>query len=368
MKKTLIIVALAIVAVFVFAACSPAAPAQSSAPAESAAAPSEAASEAPAESASAPAESAAAPEASAPAAESAPAASAAAPEGDWTDKMYGVSVMAHSNPFFLKESDTIKAIAEADGSEFTSPDPANDISTQVQQISEMIARGIDVLIVDPIDSEGIEPALVEAERAGIPVINIDSVVTNKDLVKSIIVSDNVDAGRQAGRTLCESIGGEGKIAIVNWSALGAVRDRTDGLKQVIEEEFPNVEIVADQDANGIVEDAQSITDTFLQANPDLKGIFAINDPTAQGVAAALQGANKTKDVVVVSVDGSQNGIDMIKEGQLMSSPVQQPALIAQTATDVAKQLWSGQTPEKEIIIPVINITPDNWKDYDGQTY
>lgn len=359
------IVALAIVAVFVFAACSPAAPAASSAPAESAAAPSEAASEAPAESAAAPAESAAAPAESA----AAPAAdNAAAPEGDWTDKMYGVSVMAHSNPFFLKESDTIKAIAEADGSEFTSPDPANDISTQVQQISEMIARGIDVLIVDPIDSEGIEPALVEAERAGIPVINIDSVVTNKDLVQSIIVSDNVDAGRQAGRTLCESIGGEGKIAIVNWSALGAVRDRTDGLKQVIEEEFPNVEIVADQDANGIVEDAQSITDTFLQANPDLKGIFAINDPTAQGVAAALQGANKTKDVVVVSVDGSQNGIDMIKEGQLMSSPVQQPALIAETATKVAKQVWSGQTPEKEIIIPVINITPDNWKEYDGKTY
>lgn len=352
MKKTLIIVALAIVAVFVFTACAPAAaPAASSAPAESAAAPAESAavSEAPAE--SAPAESA-----------------AATTEGDWTDKMYGVSVMAHSNPFFLKESDTIKAIAEADGSEFTSPDPANDISTQVQQISEMIARGIDVLIVDPIDSEGIEPALVEAERAGIPVVNIDSVVTNKDLVKSIIVSDNVDAGRQAGRTLCESIGGEGKIAIVNWSALGAVRDRTDGLKQVIEEEFPNVEIVADQDANGIVEDAQSITDTFLQANPDLKGIFAINDPTAQGVAAALQGANKTKDVVVVSVDGSQNGIDMIKEGQLMSSPVQQPALIAQTATEVAKQLWTGQTPEKEIVIPVINITPDNWKEYDGQTY
>lgn len=367
MKKTLIIVALAIVAVFVFTACAPAAaPAASSAPAESAAAPTEAASEAPAESAAAPAESAAVSEAPA---ESAPAESAAATtEGDWTDKMYGVSVMAHSNPFFLKESDTIKAIAEADGSEFTSPDPANDISTQVQQISEMIARGIDVLIVDPIDSEGIEPALVEAERAGIPVVNIDSVVTNKDLVKSIIVSDNVDAGRQAGRTLCESIGGEGKIAIVNWSALGAVRDRTDGLKQVIEEEFPNVEIVADQDANGIVEDAQSITDTFLQANPDLKGIFAINDPTAQGVAAALQGANKTKDVVVVSVDGSQNGIDMIKEGQLMSSPVQQPALIAQTATEVAKQLWTGQTPEKEIVIPVINITPDNWKEYDGQTY
>lgn len=355
MKKKIVIFALVIAMVFAFAACSSPSPAESSAPASESAAPAESASSDNTAAASS-GDAAASDDVSASA------------DGDWSDKFYGVSVMAHSNPFFLMESDTIKEIVEAEGSEFTSPDPANDISTQVQQISEMIARGIDVLIVDPIDSEGIEPALVECERAGIPVINIDSPVTNKDLVASIIVSDNVDAGRQAGRSLAEAIGGEGEIAIVNWSALQAVRDRTDGLKEVLESEYPNITIVADQDANGIVEDAQSITDTFLQANPDLKGIFAINDPTAQGVAAALQGANKTDEVFVAAVDGSQNGIDMIKVGQLVSTPVQQPALIGATAVEVAKQIWSGETPEKEIIIPVINIVEENWEEFDGKTY
>lgn len=289
-------------------------------------------------------------------------------DGDFSKKVYGVSVMTHKNPFFVAEVDGVKEAAEADGAEVVAPDPNNDITTQVQQISDLIARKVDVIIVDPVDSEGIEPALVEAERAGIPVVNIDSIAANTELIASYIVSDNVDAGKQAGRTLCEAIGGEGKIAIVNWSALKAVRDRTDGLKAVIEEEFPKVEIVADQDAFGVVEDAQNITDTFLQAHPDLKGIFAINDPTAQGVVAALQGANKTGTISVVAVDGSQNGIDMIKDGQLLSTPVQQPFEIGKKAVEVAKMIWSGETPEKEIIIPVINITKDNWEEWDGKTY
>lgn len=291
-----------------------------------------------------------------------------APEGDWSGKVYGVSVMAHANPFFWAEVLGVKAVVEPEGGEVLAPDPANDISTQVQQISDMVARRVDVIFVDPVDSEGIEPALYEAKRAGIPVINMDSPVASPDLVDCIIVSDNVDLGRLSARTLCESIGGKGDIAIVNWSALKAVRDRTDGLKEVIANEFPDVVIAQDQDAYGIVENSQAITDTFIQANPNLKGIFAINDPTAQGVVAALQGANRTGQIAVVSIDGSQNGIDMIKDGQLLSTPVQQPVEIGKMAVTVAKRIWAKQPFDKEIIIPVINITTENWKEWDGKTY
>lgn len=287
--------------------------------------------------------------------------------GDFSGKVYGVSVMAHANPFFWAEVQGVQEVVEAEGGTVLAPDPANDIAVQVQQISDMIARGVDVIFVDPIDSEGIEPALVEAEREGIPVINMDSPVTNKDLVECVIVSDNVDLGRLAAGTLMEAIGGKGDIAIVNWTALQAVRDRTDGLKEVMAK-YPEVKIAQDQDAYGIVESAQTITDTFMQANPDLKGIFAINDPTAQGVVAALQGANRTGQIHVVSIDGSQNGIDMIKDGQILSSPVQQPKEIGKMAVAVAKRIWSGMPHEKTIIIPVINITKENWKEWDGKTY
>jgi ribose transport system substrate-binding protein len=285
------------------------------------------------------------------------------------NRSYGVSVMTMNNPFFVHEVDGVKeAVKDDKNTEVLAPDPANDIMAQISQISEFIAKKVDVIIVDPIDSDGIKPSLVEAQRAGIPVINIDSVVADTDLILAMIVSDNMDAGVQSARVLCNAIGGKGEIAIVNWSALGAVRARTDGLKKVIKEEFPEVTIIADQDAYGKVEDAQNITDTFMQAYPNLKGIFAINDPTAQGVVAAIQGANRTGQIPVVSVDGSQNAIEMIRDGQLLCSPMQQPVEIGKMAVTLAKKYWAGESVTKDNIIPVVNITTENFKEYDHKTY
>jgi ribose transport system substrate-binding protein len=285
------------------------------------------------------------------------------------NRVYGVSVMSMYNPFFVKEVDGVRDAVKNDKNvTVLSPDPANDITTQIAQIDEFIAKKVDVIIVDPVDSDGIKPALVAAQRAGIPVINIDSLVGDPELVISMIVSDNVDAGRQTGAFLCEAIGGSGEIAIVNWSAVGAVRDRVDGLKQIIAGKYPNVRIVADQDAYGVVENAQNIMDIFIQAHPNLKGVFGINNPTVQGCVAAIEGANKRGVILAVSVDGSQNEIDMIKDGQLLCSPMQQPFVIGQTAVEVAKKYWAGQPIERTIVIPVVNIHSGNWREYNGKTY
>jgi len=285
------------------------------------------------------------------------------------NRVYGVSVMSMYNPFFVAEVEGVKDAVKNDKNvTVLAPDPANDIMTQIAQINEFIAKKVDVIICDPIDSDGIKPALVDAQRAGIPVINIDSLVGDPELVISMIVSDNVDAGRQTITMLAEAIGGSGEIAIVNWSAVGAVRDRVDGARETISSKYPNIKIVADQDAYGVVENAQNIMDTFIQAFPNLKGVFGINNPTVQGCVAAIEGAKLRGKILACSVDGSQNEIDMIKDGQLLCSPMQQPFLIGQTAVEVAKKYWAGQSFERTIIIPVINIHAGNWKEYDGKTY
>ncbi|GHU81267.1 hypothetical protein FACS189468_3480 [Spirochaetia bacterium] len=285
------------------------------------------------------------------------------------NRVYGVSVMSMFNPFFVREVEGVRDAVKNDKNvQVLDPDPANDIITQVAQIGEFIAKKVDIIIVDPIDSDGIKPALVDAQRAGIPVINIDSLVNDPDLVISMIVSDNVDAGRQTGKFLFDAIGGEGEVAVINWSALGAVRDRTDGFKQVMEQSYPGIKIVADADAYGVVENAQNIMDTFIQAHPNLKGVFGINNPTVQGAIASIISNKRQGQILACSVDGSQNEIDMIKEGQLLCSPMQQPFVIGQTAVEIAKKYWAGQTFEKSIVIPVINITAANVAQYDGKTY
>ena len=284
----------------------------------------------------------------------------------------GVSVQTHTNAFFLAEIEGFKETFAQGGVEVEvlSPDPAGDINQQVEDVLAFCARGVDAIFIDSLDSDGIKPALEEAKRADIPVIAIDSTVTDVDLIVTTIESDNVAMGRDAGTTLCEAIGGEGEIVVIHWSTLQCVRERVEGLEQVIAESYPDVEIVAVQDAFGVVEDAQSIMESFLQTYPDVKGVFAINSPTAQGAIAALKAADKMDEVKVVDIDGAQNDIDMIKEGVLLCSPVQFPKSIANKAVECIEKVWDGRADEVESHIYIVgdNITADNVAEYDGQTY
>lgn len=280
-------------------------------------------------------------------------------------KTYGVSVMTMNNSFFVAEVEGIKANIGPDD-EVIAPDPALDAATQVDQICDMVSSGVDVIMVDSIDSDGIKPALEAADKAGIPVIAIDTRVTDEDLVACTIVSDNTDAGRIAGKALMEAIGGKGKIAILDHSTVACVQERTAGLEEIMED-YPDVKVVFRQDANGNVTEAQTQTETSLQGDPDLAGVFAINDPTASGAIAALKGANN-KDIKVVAIDGSQDAIDMIKAGDLLCTAAQFPDQIGAKAVEVAKAIFAGEKHDSLYVIPVEEINADNAADYDGKQF
>ena len=279
-------------------------------------------------------------------------------------KVYGVSVMTMNNSFFVAEVDGIKAnIGEND--EVMAPDPALEINTQIEQITDMVNAKVDVIMVDSIDSDGIKPALEEAAKAGIPVIAIDTEVADSDLVVSTIVSDNTDAGRISAKALMTAIGGKGKIAVLDHSTVACVRERTAGLEEVMED-YPDAEIVFRKDTNGNVTESQSAAEDVLTSDPDLAGIFAINDPTASGAVAAIKGNNA--NVTVVSIDGSQDAIDMIKAGDLLCTAAQFPDQIGAKAVEVAHMLFNGETPESKYVIPVAEINADNAAQYDGKQF
>lgn len=280
-------------------------------------------------------------------------------------KVYGVSVMTHNNSFFVAEIEGVEA-AIGENDEVMAPDPALDIATQIDQISDMISAQVDVILVDAIDSEGIKPALKEAEEAGIPVIAIDTEVADADLVACTIVSDNVDAGRLAGKALVDAMGGKGKVALIDHNEVACVRDRTDGFEEILKD-YPEIEIVYRQSAHGNVTEAQEHTEVALQGDPDITGIFAINDPTAAGCVAAIKGAG-LDGVSVVAIDGSQDAIDMIKAGDLLCTAAQDPRQIGAKAVEVAQAIFAGEEYETEYMIPIVNITEENVAEYDGKTF
>jgi ABC-type sugar transport system substrate-binding protein len=281
----------------------------------------------------------------------------------------GISVMTHNNAFFLAEIEGFQQKAEeiwGKDVEIYTPDPALDVTKQIEQCEDLVNKGVQVLLIDAIDVDAIQPAVEAAKAAKIPVIAIDTAIPGlkADLLTEIY-SDNTNAGRIAARELIEAMGNEGEIGILNHPEVAAVRERTDGLAEVLKE-FPNVKIVADVASHGNVIESQQIMETFIQSHPNMKGVFAINDPTAQGAIAAIKAAGL--DIKVVAVDGSQSAIDMIKNGELICSAAQDPKAIGAKAAECVKAYLDGQKVDDTYVIPTFPIDTKNWKDYDGKQF
>jgi len=277
--------------------------------------------------------------------------------------------MTHNNSFFLAEIEGVElAAAEiwGDNVEILKPDPALDVTKQIEQCQDLVNKGVHALLIDAVDVDAIQPAVEAAKAAGIPVIAIDTAIPNlKSDLLTEVYSDNTKAGRIAAQELIDKIGGAGEIAILNHPEVACVRERTDGLAEVLKD-YPDVKIVADVSSHGNVVEAQQTMETFIQAHPNLKGVFAINDPTAQGAIAAIKAAGL--DIKVVSIDGSQSAIDMIKDGELLCSAAQDPIEIGRRATEAVRDYLEGKTVEETIVIDTFPINGENWSDYDGKQF
>jgi ABC-type sugar transport system substrate-binding protein len=282
----------------------------------------------------------------------------------------GISVMTHNNAFFLAEIEGFQAKAAEiwgkDGFEVFTPDPALDVTKQIEQCQDLVNKGVQALLIDAIDVDAIQPAVEAAKAAKIPVIAIDTAIPGlKSDLLTEIYSDNTNAGRIAARELIEAMANAGEIGILNHPEVACVRERTDGLNEVLKD-FPNVKIVADVASHGNVIESQQVMETFIQSHPNMKGVFAINDPTAQGAIAAIKASGL--DIKVVAVDGSQSAIDMIKAGELICSAAQDPKAIGAKAAECVKAYLDGTKVDDTYVIPTFPIDTKNWKDYDGKQF
>lgn len=114
---------------------------------------------------------------------------------------------------------------EANGDELITMNPAMDVSLQISQIEDMISQDIDAIFLNPVDWEGIRPALEQLDKAGIPIINYDTEVKAFEYVTAYVGSDNKNAGRVAGEDLVKRFPDGGKIAILDSPTMNSINDR-----------------------------------------------------------------------------------------------------------------------------------------------
>ncbi|GAA0361819.1 sugar ABC transporter substrate-binding protein [Bacillus horti] len=275
--------------------------------------------------------------------------------------VFGYTSMTQNNPFFQVLEEAIREEVEANGDRLITTNPAMDVSLQINQIEDMIAQGIDAIFLNPVDWEGIRPALVMLEEANIPIINYDTEVKDFDYVTAYVGSDNMNAGRVAGQDLVERFPDGGKIAVLDSPTMNSINDRIAGFMEAIDGH--GFEVVAQQDGRGDLETSLGITEDILQAQPDIIAIMGGNDPTGLGALAAVRAANRT-DIVIYGVDGSPDAKHAISEGSsFVGTGAQSPISIGKTSVEVAYKIMNDEDFEKNTPVETFLINADNVDEY-----
>jgi len=224
-----------------------------------------------------------------------------------------------ANPFRIAETESIKAEAERLGVELITTNAESDLNKEISDIQSMVDQGVDVLIISPLASEGLDPALDYAKTAGVPIMTIDRLLTTKEACTDYIGwvgSDFVEQGRRAADAMIRETGDEGKVAILLGApGVNVTTDRNQGFLEQLEAQNSNLEIVAQQAANYERALGQTVTEQLITSNPEITAIYAHNDEMALGAVAALDAAGYAPgDVAIITIDGTLGAVQGIVDG------------------------------------------------------
>lgn len=214
-----------------------------------------------------------------------------------------------NDPYWVDARKGMEAEAKKLGvkAQFLGPD-TNDAAAQVQIFDSILATHPAGIAISPNDPSTVKDDIAKATAAGIPVIAWDGPVPGSE-VRGYIGTNNVVAGEQAGEALAKAIGGKGKVAVVIGSLTAVnLNQRLQGVKQALAK-HPGIQLVATQTSGESVAEAQSASETILQAHPDLAGMIGIGGSDLPGIAGALKSGNKCGAIKSVGFDVVPQGID-----------------------------------------------------------
>ncbi|OOF71510.1 substrate-binding domain-containing protein [Rodentibacter caecimuris] len=266
-----------------------------------------------------------------------------------------------SNEYFISMQQGAEETAKKMNVDLTIQVAEKEDSTEqlVGLVENMIAKKVDAIIVTPNDSIAFIPAFQKAERAGIPIIDLDvrldaEAAKKANLKFNYVGVDNFLGGYLAAKNLVQAIGGKGKLAMLEGiPGVDNGEQRKAGALKAFKES-PEIEIVASQSANWETEQALNVTSNILTAHPDISGIFAANDNMAIGAVTAVENAGLAGKVLVTGYDGIPLAIEYVKQGKMQNTIDQLPKKqVAVAIESVLKQLNKQDIPEVYYVDPVV---------------
>lgn len=248
---------------------------------------------------------------------------------------------------------------------FVATDGQNSSSKQVSDVESLVAQGVDVLLVSPLTSDALTPALADAMGAGISVVTVDRQVNGN--VTSHIGAHNIPIGEKAAQFFKERLHGKGAVLEIQGTAgASATNERHKGLVDGLK--GTDIKIVASQNADYLRENALKFVEDQLQrfGPGQLQAIFAHNDEMALGAIQALESAGRLNEVLVVGADGQESAFQAIKNGRLAATFIYPYA--APEAAEAAYKIAKGEKLPKEIELPIVQVDTANVNSFIGKGF
>lgn len=255
----------------------------------------------------------------------------------------------------------MKEVGEGYTLTFQGPAAESAIADQVNMVENAVNRKVAGIVLAPSDPDALVPAVKKAWEARIPVILIDSQIADsgKQYYQSFLATDNRKAGELCAEALIERIGKEGKVAVMSYvagagSEIGRVGGFTDYLKA-----HSNLQIVGPFYSQSQMATALNQTTDVLTSNPDLKGIFGANEPTAIGMGRALVQSGKAGKVVGIGFDGNEDLQNFVRDGTLAAIAVQGSFQMGDLGVRTVRKVIDKEKVEKFIDTGVVLVTKQN---------
>lgn len=260
---------------------------------------------------------------------------------------------------------SVRAGAEQAGKEngveilWSGPELETDRERQIQIIEDFIARKVDGIVLAPLDSGAIAPAVDKIAAAGIPCVIIDSGIKSDKYI-SFAATDNYQGGVIAAKEMGRLLGGKGSVIVVKYvPGSDSTTQRENGFMETIGKEFPDIKIVDAQYGQGTVDTAIQATEDMLTKHKDLQGLYACNASTAVGALRALESQGRAGKVTMVGFDAEEALIGGLKAGSISALVVQNPHKMGYVGVKSILDAEAGKAVPKRIDTGVELVTMQN---------
>lgn len=249
--------------------------------------------------------------------------------------------------------------------EFIIGNGESDPVIQSAVIDDFISKQVDVLVIDLVEKDAVNPALERGKAAGIPIILIDR--WSPVEVLTLIKAEDVEVGRKAGQQVVALLNGKGNVIELKGTAASSTAiDRHKGILEAFEG-YPDIKIIESMNADFEQSKGYQMMQHMLQRFPrgQINALVSHADVMTMGAIQAIKAAGREDEIIVVSVDAQETALTAIESGDI-DATVAYPIVMPMGVIAAAKAI-AGENMPKFIELDAHVVTKENVERFKGKT-